>query len=93
MDTSGIDLWRSIVASAKDDQDIKLKTLYQVVDQLPAAEKARLAKHLISSEDIADTFSNSPLGNFILTQIQAMNRHELGDLLNAIASRIKSEND
>ena len=93
MGASGIDLWRSIVVSTEDDQAVRLKTLYQVIDQLPAAERARLAKHLIGARDLSITFSDSPLTDFIVAQIQAMNRDELGDILNAIASRIKSEND
>ena len=90
MGASEINLWRAIVASAEDDRDGRLKALYQVVDQLPAPERARLAKHLIGVSDLNVTFGGSPLTDFIIAQIQAMNRDELGDILNAIASRIKT---
>ena len=91
MGASGIDLWRSIVVSAEDDQDVGLETLYQVIDQLPTAERARLAKHLIGASDLSVTFGDGSPTDFIVAQIQAMNRDELGDILNAIASRIKTE--
>ena len=91
MGASEIDLWRSIAVSAEDDQAVKLEDLYQVIDQLPARERARLAKHLIGASDLSVTFGDRPLTDFIVAQIQMMNRDELGEILNAIASRIKTE--
>lgn len=85
----GADLWSLITVISNNER--KLDDLYTVVEELPADQKAELVKRLLKSSDLNVTFGNNQLSGTIIVQINAMDQAALGDILQAIATRISTE--
>jgi hypothetical protein len=84
-----VDLWSLITVVADNNQ--KVDDLLSVAEHLPAEQKAELVQRLLKSSDLNVTFGNNQLSGTIIVQINTMDQAALGDILQAIASRITSE--
>jgi hypothetical protein len=84
-----VDLWSLITVVANNNQ--RVEDLFAVVEDLPPDKKAELVQRLLKSNDLNVTFGNNQLSGTIIVQINAMDQAALGDILQAIASRITSE--
>jgi hypothetical protein len=84
-----VDLWSLITVVANNSQ--KVDNLLSVAENLPAEQKAELVQRLLKSADLNVTFGNNQLSGTIIVQINTMDQAALGDILQAIASRITSE--
>lgn len=85
----GADLWSLITVISNNER--KIDDLYTVVEQLPADQKAELVKRLLKSSDLNVTFGNNQLSGTIIVQINSMDQAALGEILQAIATRISTE--
>jgi hypothetical protein len=84
-----VDLWSLITVVANNSQ--KVDDLLSVAENLPTEQKAELVQRLLKSSDLNVTFGNNQLSGTIIVQINTMDQAALGDILQAIASRIVSE--
>jgi hypothetical protein len=84
-----VDLWSLITVVANNSQ--KVDDLLSIAEHLPTEQKAELVQRLLKSSDLNVTFGNNQLSGTIIVQINTMDQAALGDILQAIASRIVSE--
>jgi hypothetical protein len=81
----------AVFAEQQTEGNGKLKALYEAAAELSAAEKAELAKKLLSSPGLSIVFGNSQLSGNIIVQINSADRDVLANVLEAIAQRIATE--
>lgn len=81
-------LWSAIVVASNGNQ---LENLLQTVDGLSTEEKATLIKHVLGDPGLSVVFGNNQLSGSIIVQINTIDRSALGDLLEAIAERVRTE--
>lgn len=69
-----------------------LNDLIEQVAKLPVDQRAELAQRLLGEQSgLSVVFGNNQLSGQILVQINTSDRESLGDILDAIANRIRTE--
>jgi hypothetical protein len=70
-----------------------LDELIDVAQSLPVDQKATLVQRLLGQKSaMSVVFGNNQLSGQIIVQINMTDRDALGDILDAIAARIRTEN-
>jgi hypothetical protein len=71
-----------------------LDELIDVAQSLPVDQKAALVQRLLGQNSaLSVVFGNNQLSGQIIVQINTTDKAALGDILDAIASRIRTEKD
>ena len=80
------------IGGCKDLSEPNLENLIDLADQLPVDDKAKLVERLLGQQSgLSVVFGNNQLSGQILVQINTSDRETLGDIVDAIATRIKTE--
>jgi hypothetical protein len=71
-----------------------LESLIELAQNLPIDERAELVQKLLGQNSaLSVVFGNNQLSGQIIVQINTTDRESLGDILDAIANRIRAEKD
>lgn len=86
-DRAGIDLWSAIVI---EQAKPKFESVVSAADTLTVNEKAKLIKHLLGTAPLSVVVGgNQQISGSIAVQINTASNEVLGDILDAVAERVR----